>query len=97
MSFDDGDNGGGREVDGNEDICKGDGFVVLSWCWFDLLDGIFDVLLLSISLPLSNSDIDLEFLFFHTWSMFLSHFSFSGVIGSVDFTGCTQHARALIS
>ena len=68
-SFDDGDGGGGNEVDGNEDECNEDGFVVLSWCWFHLLDGIFDMLLF-ISLSLSNSDIDLEFLSFCSWSIF---------------------------
>ena len=31
-SFDDGDGGGGNEVDGNEDECNEDGFVVLSLC-----------------------------------------------------------------
>ena len=66
-SFDDGDNGGGDEVDGNKDESNEDEFLVLSWRWIDLLDGVFDVLLWSISLPLSDSDIDLEFLSCCTW------------------------------
>ena len=63
---------------------------------FDLLDGGFGILLLSISLSMSDSDIDLEFLSLCTSSIFLSRFSFSGIIGNVDFTGCTRHAWALI-
>ena len=37
FSFDYGDSGGGNGVYGNEDECNEDGFVVLSWCWFDFL------------------------------------------------------------
>ena len=61
-SFDDGDNGGAHEVDGNEDEYNEDVFIALSWCWFDLLDGVFDMLLFSISWSLSDPNIDLEFL-----------------------------------
>ena len=90
-SFCDGNGGGGNKVDDNEDECNKDGFVVLSLCWFNLLDGVFDMLLLSISLSLSDSDVDLEFLSSCTWSKFLFCFSFSGIIWSVNFTGCMWH------
>ena len=90
--FDDSDNDSGNQ--GNKDECNEDGFVVLSWYWFD---GASVMLLLSISLSLSDSDKDLEFLSSCTWPIFLLHFSFSAIIGSVDFTGCTWHAWALIN
>ena len=38
--FDGVDNGGGNEVDGNDEECNEDRFILLSRCWFDLLDGV---------------------------------------------------------
>ena len=95
-SFYDGDNGGGSEVQMNMNkkwrwICC----IIMILIWF-----VWWCFWCVIICPFT---ITIRFwcrswiFSFGTWSIFLSRFSFLGIVGSVDFTGCTRYTWALIS